>query len=53
VITTAPGEVTLRVVAAYGAGCATVAAVLAVVLARHSPATGQHASGRAQAWTNQ
>src|SRR6266702_1736895 len=55
VITTAPGEVTMRVVTAYGAGCATVAVVLAVVLLRHSHATGQHARGRARAWptTNQ
>lgn len=50
VITTAPGAVTTRVVAAYGAGCATVAVLLAVVLIRHSPRTGPHASGRAQAW---
>jgi hypothetical protein len=54
-ITTAPGEVTMRVVTAYAAGCATVAVVLAMVLVRHSAATGQHASRRAQPWltTNQ
>jgi O-antigen/teichoic acid export membrane protein len=50
VITTAPGQVTTRVVTAYAAGCATVAVVLAIVLLRHSPATGQHASRRAPAW---
>jgi hypothetical protein len=50
VITTAPGEVTMRVVTAYAAGCATVAVVLAIVLVRHSPVTGQHARGRAPAW---
>jgi hypothetical protein len=32
------------------AGCATVAVVLAIVLVRHAPATGQHATGRAPAW---
>jgi O-antigen/teichoic acid export membrane protein len=37
VITTAPGEVTMRAVAAYAAGCGTVAAVLAIVLLRHAP----------------
>jgi O-antigen/teichoic acid export membrane protein len=50
VITTAPGQVTTRVVTAYAAGCATVAVALAIVLLRHSPATGQHASRRARAW---
>jgi O-antigen/teichoic acid export membrane protein len=50
VITTAPGGVITRVVAAYAAGCATVAAVLAVVLLRHARVTGQHARGRAPAW---
>jgi O-antigen/teichoic acid export membrane protein len=55
VITTGPGQVTMRVVTAYAASCATVAVVLAIVLLRHSPATGQHASRRARAWptTNQ
>ena len=55
VVTMAPGEVTMRVVTAYAAGCATVAVLLAVVLLRHSHATGQHARGRARAWpmTNQ
>ena len=45
----------MRVVTAYAAGCATVAVVLAIVLAPHSAATGQHASRRAQPWptTNQ
>ena len=54
-VTTAPGEVMMRVVTAYAAGCATVAVVLAIVLAPHSAATGQHASRRAQPWptTNQ
>jgi O-antigen/teichoic acid export membrane protein len=37
VITMAPGEVTTRVVAAYAAGCGTVAVALAIVLLRHSP----------------
>jgi len=37
VITLAPGEVTTRVVAAYAAGCATVAAALAFALLRHAP----------------
>ena len=37
VITLAPGEVTTRVVAAYAAGCATVAAALAIVLLRRAP----------------
>jgi hypothetical protein len=41
VITTLPGEVTMRVVAAYAAGCGTVAAALAAVLIRHSPKQGQ------------
>ena len=50
VITTGPGQVTMRVVTAYAAGCATVAVVLAVVLVRHAPATRQHARGRAPAW---
>ena len=50
VITTAPGEVTMRVVTAYAAGCATVAVVLAIALARHSPVTGEHERGRAPAW---
>jgi hypothetical protein len=50
VITAVPGEVTMRVVTAYAAGCATVAVVLAIVLVRHSPVTGQHARGRAPAW---
>ena len=49
-ITTAPGEVTVRVVTAYAAGCATVAVVLAIVLLRHSPITGQDARRRAPAW---
>jgi len=55
VVTTGPGQVTTRVVTAYAAGCATVALVLAIVLLRHSPATGQHARRRAHAWptTNQ
>jgi O-antigen/teichoic acid export membrane protein len=46
VITTGPGQVTTRVVTAYAAGCATVALILAVVLLRHSHATGQHAGPR-------
>jgi O-antigen/teichoic acid export membrane protein len=50
VITTAPGEVTMRVVTAYAAGCATVAVVLAVLLVRHSPLTWQDARRRAPAW---
>jgi O-antigen/teichoic acid export membrane protein len=50
VVTTAPSEVTVRVVAAYAAGCATVAVVLAIVLVRHSPLTGQHVRRRAPAW---
>jgi O-antigen/teichoic acid export membrane protein len=37
VITLGPGEVTTRVVAAYAAGCGTVAAALALVLLRNSP----------------
>jgi NADH:ubiquinone oxidoreductase subunit K len=54
-ITTGPGQVTTRVVIAYAAGCATVALALAIVLARHSHATGQHARRGARAWptTNQ
>jgi len=50
VITTAPGEVTVRVVTAYAAGCATVAVVLAIVLVRHSAITAQRARRRAPAW---
>jgi O-antigen/teichoic acid export membrane protein len=50
VITTAPGEVTMRVVTAYAAGCATVAVVLAVVPVRHSAVTRRHARRRAPAW---
>jgi O-antigen/teichoic acid export membrane protein len=46
VITTGPGQVTTRVVTAYAAGCATVAILLAIVLIRHSHATGQHARPR-------
>jgi len=42
--------VTTRIVTAYAAGCATVAAALAIVLARHAAAAGRHLSGRAQAW---
>ena len=55
VITTGPGQATTRVVTAYAAGCATVALLLAIVLLRHSHATGQHVRRRAQAWptTNQ
>jgi O-antigen/teichoic acid export membrane protein len=37
VITMAPGAVTMRVVAAYAAGCGTVAAAMAIVLLRHAP----------------
>jgi O-antigen/teichoic acid export membrane protein len=36
-ITVAPGEVTTRVVAAYAAGCGTVAAALVIALLRHAP----------------
>jgi len=43
VITMGPGQATTRVVTAYAAGCATVAMLLAIVLLRHSHATGQHA----------
>jgi O-antigen/teichoic acid export membrane protein len=50
-ITLAPGEVTARVVAAYAAGCATVAATLAIVLLRHSPRpAGDATPGEVQAW---
>jgi O-antigen/teichoic acid export membrane protein len=54
-VTAGPGAVTTRVVTAYAAGCATVAAVLAVVLLRRAHATGQHARRGARAWptTNQ
>jgi len=45
-ITTRPGQVTTRVVIAYAAGCATAALALAIVLVRHSHATGQHAGPR-------
>ena len=48
--TTRPGQATTRVVTAYAAGCATVAMLLAIVLLRHSHATGQHARRKAQAW---
>jgi hypothetical protein len=50
VITMGPGQATTRVVTAYAAGCATVAMLLAIVLLRHSHATGQHARRKAQAW---
>jgi O-antigen/teichoic acid export membrane protein len=51
VITVAPGEVTTRVVAAYAAGCATVAAALAVVLLRHAPRpAGTAVAGEVRAW---
>jgi O-antigen/teichoic acid export membrane protein len=46
VITMAPGEVTTRVVAAYAAGCGTVAVALAVVLLRHSPKPVRSATAR-------
>jgi O-antigen/teichoic acid export membrane protein len=46
VITTGPGQAATRVVTAYAAGCATVAMLLAIVLVRRSPATGQHAGPR-------
>jgi O-antigen/teichoic acid export membrane protein len=36
-ITVAPGEVTTRVVAAYAAGCGTVAVALVIALLRHAP----------------
>jgi O-antigen/teichoic acid export membrane protein len=49
-VTTAPGAVTMRVVTAYAASCATVAVMLAIVLARLAAAAGRHASGTAQAW---
>jgi hypothetical protein len=44
------GEVAVRVVTAYASGCATVAVVLAIVLVRQVPITGQHARRRAAAW---
>jgi len=47
VITMAPGEVTTRVVAAYAAGCGTVAVALAIVLLRHSP---KPAATEVRAW---
>jgi O-antigen/teichoic acid export membrane protein len=50
VITAAPGEVTVRVVTAYAAGCATVAVVLSIVVVRHAPIARQHAGRRSPAW---
>ena len=50
VITMAPGEVTMRVVAAYAAGCGTVAAVLAFVLARGAPKPAGSAAREVRAW---
>ena len=45
-ITMAPGEVTTRVVAAYAAGCGTVAAALAIALLRHAPKPTASAGAR-------
>ena len=45
-ITMAPGEVTTRVVAAYPAGCGTVAAALAITLLRHAPKPAASAVAR-------
>jgi O-antigen/teichoic acid export membrane protein len=51
VITLAPGEVTTRVVAAYAAGCGTVAVALAIVLLRHAPKpAGRTVAREVQAW---
>lgn len=50
VITIVPGEVTTRVVAAYGLGCGTVAAALAIVLIRHPAAAGRGAAREVRAW---
>jgi len=46
VITLIPGEVTTRVVAAYAAGCGTVAAALAIALLRHAPKPARNARTR-------
>ena len=45
-ITMAPGEVTTWVVAAYAAGCGTVAAALAIALLRHAPKPAASAVAR-------
>jgi len=45
-ITMAPGEVTTRVVAAYAAGCGTVATALAIALPRHAPKPAASAVAR-------
>jgi O-antigen/teichoic acid export membrane protein len=50
VITLAPGEVTTRVVAAYAAGCGTVVAALAFVLARHAPKAAGSVAREVRAW---
>jgi O-antigen/teichoic acid export membrane protein len=51
VITMAPGGVTMRVVAAYAAGCGTVAAVLAIVLLRQAPRpAGRVIAREVRAW---
>ena len=51
VITALPGEVTMRVVAAYTLGSGTVAAALAIVLLHHSPRLdGKTAAGEVRAW---
>ena len=51
VITLIPGEVTTRVVAAYAAGCGTVAVALAIVLLRHAPKpAGRTVAREVHAW---
>jgi O-antigen/teichoic acid export membrane protein len=51
IITIVPGEVTMRVVAAYAVGCAAVAASLAVVLIRHPVGAGRRGAAReVRAW---
>ena len=50
VITMAPGEVTTRVVAAYAAGCGTVVAALAFVLARYAPKAAGSIAREVRAW---
>ena len=51
IVTTLPGEVTMRVVAAYALGSGTVAAVLAAVLLRHAARPGRStAAGEVRAW---
>jgi O-antigen/teichoic acid export membrane protein len=50
VTTIVPGEVTMRVVTAYGLGCGAVATALAVVLARHPAAAGGGAAREVRAW---